>query len=144
MAYTAIEMRVGKVLKAASRDTCSWGISFSSPSVSVSWDLRFFPRLVEYVTARSLTIDLQIKKAATGLMSRSRQQLVNTATGRISSSLFGRWRSTLLSTGLNGNGQSLCSIWLGTSPASPEKSRYRITFQFGMESEESLSLRLSN
>jgi hypothetical protein len=26
--YTTIEMRVGKVLKAADRDTCSWGISF--------------------------------------------------------------------------------------------------------------------
>lgn len=28
LAYTTIEMRVGKVLKAADRDTCSWGISF--------------------------------------------------------------------------------------------------------------------
>lgn len=62
-AYTAIEMRVGKVLKAADRDTCSWGISFDSPSVSVSCDLRFFPRLVEHQTAaRGLVIDLQNKE----------------------------------------------------------------------------------
>lgn len=46
--YTLIEMRVDKVPKAANRDTCSWGISSDSPFVSVSCDLRFFPRLVEH------------------------------------------------------------------------------------------------
>lgn len=73
--YTTIEMRVDKVLKAANKDTCSWGIYLVTLNLLVHlgicdsslawWSMKRLGGLI---------IDLHIKKAATGLMSRNRQE----------------------------------------------------------------------